>query len=132
VYTWGSNQSEINKALNDWDSKTDVNFNKVSSHTELSVAGSNFGATGWWGLATIKKSSYDWWHHWRWCRIEHAHAVYNSYYGGASHDIHGVLCQEIGHTLGLGHSNNGCMGKSYYNNINHTVSHNWKDVNAKF
>ncbi len=132
VWVWGSHRRQINTALNDWDSHTQVNFNRVNYHTELSVAGANYGATGWWGLASIKETSYDWWHHWYWCRIKHAHAVYNSYYGGSSHDIHGVLCQEIGHTLGLDHSNHGCMGKGYYNSINHTVSHNWSDINSKF
>lgn len=132
VWVWGSHKTESNVALNDWDSHTDVNFHRVNYHTELSVSGANWGATGWGGLASIKETSYDWWHHWTWCRIKHAHATYNSYYGGSSHTIHGIQCQEIGHTLGLEHSNNGCMGKGYYNNLNHTVSHNWSDINAKF
>lgn len=138
VWVWGSYASEANAALNDWDSHTDVNFNRVSGHTELSVFGSNFGATGWGGLAVIKDTSYDWWHHWWWCRIKHAHATYNTYYAGGHtrHDIHGIFCQEIGHTLGLEHSPHGCMGKGYYGPSsrywNHTVSHNWSDINSKF
>ncbi|HEX9272168.1 MAG TPA: hypothetical protein VGA01_08140 [Candidatus Binatia bacterium] len=133
VWVYGSNQAEANAALNDWDSHTHVNFSRPGSHTDISVWGANFGATGWWGLASIESTSYDWWHHWWWCRIEHAHARYNSYYGGTSGDIQGVLCQEIGHTLGLDHSNTGdCMGKSYYNNINVTGPHNWSDINSKF
>lgn len=132
VYVFGSHTSEARVALTDWDSHTDVNFSYRSGHTELSVYGANFGATGWGGLASIKSYSYDWWHHWRWCEIHHAHATYNSYYGGSSHRIHGIFCQEVGHTLGLGHSNDGCMGLGYYNNLNHTVSHNWRDINAKY
>jgi hypothetical protein len=133
VWVYGSNQAEANAALNDWDSHSDVNFSRPGSHTNLSVWGANFGATGWWGLASIEDTSYDWWHHWWWCRVEHAHARYNSFYGGSSGDIRGVFCQEIGHTLGLDHSNTGdCMGKSYYNNINVTGPHNWSDINSKF
>lgn len=138
VWVAGTHQAEANAALNDWASHTDVNFSNQSSHTWISVLGGNYGATGWWGLASIEDSSFDWWHHWQWCRIEHAHSRYNSYYGGtggtgANSDIRGVQCQEIGHTLGLDHSNTGdCMGKSYYNNINVTGSHNWADINAKF
>ena len=129
VWIWGSHQNEANVALNDWDSHTDVNFQRHSHHTNISVSGANWGGTGWWGLASIKDSSYDWWHHWRWCRIQHAHATYNSYYGGSSHQIHRVFCQEVGHVLGLGHSQHGCMGQG---TGNHTVSHNWSDINAKF
>lgn len=137
VWVIGTHQAEANAALNDWDSHSDVNFNRVNSHTELSVMGGNYGATGWWGLASIEDYSYDWWHHWWWCRIEHAHSRYNSHYGGtggtgATSDIRGVQCQEIGHTLGLDHSNHGCMGKGYFNNSNVTVSHNRTDINAKF
>lgn len=133
VYVFGSHTAQANAALTDWDSHSDVNFNRVSFHTTLSVFGGDFGATGWWGLASIESYDYDWWHHWYWCRITHAHARYNSYYGGSSADIQGIFCQEIGHCLGLDHSNTGdCMGKTYYNNINVTGSHNWSDINAKF
>lgn len=133
VWVYGSNQTEANQALDDWDSHTDLSLPRRSSHTDISVFGSNWGSTGWWGLATIEDSSYDWWHHWWWCRIQHAHATYNSFYGGTSADVRGVFCQEIGHTFGLDHSNTGdCMGKSYFNNINVTGPHNWSDINAKF
>lgn len=138
VWVFGPHQAEANAALNDWDSHSDVNFNRVNSHTELSVFSGNYGATGWGGLASIEDYSFDWWHHWCWCRIDHAHARYNSFYGGtggigANSDIRGIFCQEIGHTIGLDHSNTGdCMGKSYFNNINVTGAHNWADINAKY
>lgn len=134
VHVFGSYQNEANVALNDWDSHTDVNFNRVSSHTELSVYGAYWGNVTWGGLATIKHHGFDWWHHWRYCKIRHAHATYNTKYSRPSHDIHGIFCMEVGHTLGLRHSNDGCMGKWYYtgNNLNHTVPHNWSDINRKF
>lgn len=132
VWVWGTHSTQSNRALNDWDSNCDVRFPRESSHTEMSVFGANSGATGWWGLASIQDSSYDWWHKWNYSRIEHCHAQYNSYYGGSSADIQGVLCQEIGHCMGLTHSNDGCMGKGYFNNLNTTVSHNWSDCNARY
>lgn len=138
VWVYGTHQAEANAALNDWDSHTDVNFSRKTSHTDISVWGANFGATGWWGLASIESYSYDWWHHWWWCRIEHAHSRYNSYYGGttgtgSNSDVRGVQAQEIGHCLGLDHSNTGdCMGKGYYNNINVTGQHNRNHINARF
>lgn len=134
IRTWvhSSRQTQSNAALNDWDSHCDVNFPRSSSHTEMSVFGGNFGATGWWGLASIEDYAFDWWHKWNWSKIQHCHARYNSYYGGTTADIQGVLCQEIGHCMGFDHSNDGCMGKGYFNNLNTTVSHNWSDCNSRY
>ena len=140
LYVFGSHQAEAVAAIADWDSHIrDLKLHtKFKGHTDISVAGANFGPTGWGGLASIKNTSFDWWHYWDWSRIEHAHAVYNSYYGGtggtgSGSDIRGIFCQEIGHTFGLDHSNTGdCMGKSYFNNINVTGPHNWADINAKY
>lgn len=122
---------ESNRALNDWDSHSDINFNRTG-HSELSVFAGNYGATGWGGLASIESYSYDWWHRWNWSKINHCHARFNSYYGGSSSWVQGVQCQEIGHCLGLTHSNDGCMGLGYYNNVRTTVSHNWRDINARY
>jgi hypothetical protein len=60
------------------------------------------------------------------------YARYNTYYQNSSAGIQGIQCQEIGHCLGLDHSNDGCMGKGYFNNLNNTVRHNWDDVNRRF
>ncbi len=140
LWVYGGNQAEALAAIADWgshinDMKLHVQFR---DHTDISVFGANWGATGWWGLASIESYSFDWWHFWCWCRIEHAHATYNSFYGGSSgtgvgSDIRGVFCQEVGHTYGLDHSNTGdCMGKGYFNNINVTGAHNWADMDAKY
>lgn len=132
VWVGSYKSAESNAALNDWDSHTDVNFPRSSSHTEMSVFAGNYGATGWGGLASIESYSFDWWHKWNYSKIKHCHARYNSYYGGSSADVRGIQCQEIGHCLGLGHSDHGCMGKGYYNNSNVTVSHNRSDINARY
>lgn len=140
IWVWGSNQPEAVAAIADWDSHIQHMqlHTQFKGHTDISVFGANSGDTGWWGLATIENYSFDWWHLWTWSRIEHAHATYNSFYGGTTgtgsgSDVRGVLCQEIGHTFGLDHSNTGdCMGKGYFNSINVTGSHNWADMDAKY
>jgi len=51
----------------------------------------------------------------------------------------GVFCQEIGHTFGLDHSPDGCMGKGYFAGLldnesisNVVTSHSDDDLNAKY
>ncbi len=135
VYVFGAQWRPTVAAIRDWDRHVrDLKLHtKFKGHTDISAFSGNYGATGWWGLASIEATSYDWWHFWDYSRIEHAHARFNSYYGGTTADVQGVQCQEIGHTFGLHHSNTGdCMGKGYYNSINVTGSHNWSDINAKF
>lgn len=133
VYNFATQHALAEVALNDWDSHTNIQLPRENHHTELSVFDGNFGATGWWGLASIEETGFGWWDCWWWCHIDHAHARFNSYYGGSAADIQGVLCQEIGHTFGLQHSNTGdCMGKGYYNNINVTGPHNWADINSMY
>jgi hypothetical protein len=138
VWVFGSHQSEANAALDDWDSHTELQIERVNFQADISVIGANYGATPWWGLATIHEYSFDWWHHWRWCRIQHARARYNSYNGGTGgtgpdSDIRGVFAQEIGHCFGLEHSNAGdCMGKGYYNDSNVTGASSWEQVNARY
>ena len=122
VWNYAGRNAEAEAAINDWRACSGVDLPKKTSHTDMSVFDGNYGATGWWGLAEIIDTKYDWWCWW-WCAIEHGHARFNSYYGGSGgtgsgSDIRGVFCQEVGHLFGLGHSNNGCMGKGYYNSSN--------------
>jgi hypothetical protein len=88
------------------------NYN-TNTHTDVSVFDGNFGNTGWGGLAEIW-DSWDW-GCWCWDHITHGHARYNSYYGGDARWIQGVFCQEVFHTYGFTHSNDGgCMGLGYW------------------
>lgn len=132
VWVGSLRSGESNAALNDWDSHCDVSFPRQSTHTELSVFAGNYGDTGWGGLASIEDYSFDWWHKWNWSKIQHCHARLNTFYSWSFAGAQGVQCQEIGHCMGFTHSNDGCMGKGYFNNLNTTVSHNWSDCNARY
>jgi hypothetical protein len=138
ISTWISScQPEGEAARYDWSANTDLYLQPVNYHTDISVFCGNFGATGWWGLASIENSDWDW-HCWWWCKVSHGHARFNTYYGGSTgtgtgSDRRGVLCQEIGHLFGLDHSNTGdCMGKGYWNNINVVGPHNVSDINSMY
>jgi hypothetical protein len=120
VYNYAANSGAANQALNDWDSHTILSLPRLNSHTDISVYDENAGNTGWIGLATIVNYSGNY--------ITHAHAEYNTYYSESYDQIVGTYCQEIGHTFGLDHSNDGCMGLGYYNNLTYTVQHNWTDI----
>lgn len=120
-------QAAENARVDGWN-KIGILYNyNASGHSDVSVFDGNWGATGWWGLASLE--DLDWgWHCFGWCHIAHCHARLNTYYGGTDADKQGVFCQEIAHCWGLDHSNTGdCMGKSYYNNINVYGPHNNTD-----
>jgi predicted Zn-dependent protease len=120
AYTTGSQVTASKQAANDWSNNTILYIPQYTSHTDMSVFDGNYGATGWGGLASLESVSGD--------HILHGHARVNMYYGYGYSDVVGIQCQEVGHLFGLDHSNDGCMGKGYYNNLNYTVSHNWSDI----
>ena len=88
----------------------------ASSHTNISVFDEYVSGANYCGLAQIM--SYSSGYH-----ITHAHARYNRACGGnggtGPNYAQGVYSQEIGHTLGLDHSNTGdSMGLGYYSGSN--------------
>ena len=112
-------------AVSDWNSMTILNISSVSSGEETYVFNANSGATGWGGIARITNYSG--------CTILRATDQLNTYYYSASSNAgRGVHCQEIGHTFGLDHSNDGgCMGGGYWYDISthyRPVSHNVTDI----
>ncbi|HBL26609.1 MAG TPA: hypothetical protein DD490_07230 [Acidobacteria bacterium] len=97
-------------AVNDWNSLTILNLTSVGSGEETYVFNANSGNTGWGGLASIVSYSG--------CTILRATAQLNTYYSWTTNAARGVHCQEIGHTFGLDHSNDGgCMGGGYWYDI---------------
>jgi hypothetical protein len=112
---YGNTQTQAEAARVDAWNKIGILYNyRVNYHTDVSVFDGNFGATGWAGLASIESSAWDW-GCFGWCHITHAHARYNSYYGGSTNYIQGVYCQEVFHTYGFDHSDTGdCMGLGYF------------------
>jgi hypothetical protein len=124
-----SGGAQADAAISDWNGMTILNISYVSSGEETYVFNANSGATGWGGLARI--TSYSG------CTIFRATAQVNTYYYSASSlSARGVHCQEIGHTFGLDHSNDGgCMGGGYWYSIAthyRPVSHNVTDIGSYY
>jgi hypothetical protein len=115
-------------AINDWNNYTILNISSVGSGEETYSFAANSGNTGWGGLATITNYSG--------CTILRATAQLNTYYGWSTNGARGVFCQEIGHTFGLDHSNDGgCMGGGYWYDINThytIVQHNVNDIGSMY
>jgi hypothetical protein len=115
-------------AINDWNSMTILNISNVSSGEETYVFNANSGNTGWGGIARI--TSYSG------CTIRRATSQLNTYYSWTTNAARGVQCQEVGHTFGLDHSNDGgCMGGGYYYDIGthyRPVSHNVSDIGSMY
>lgn len=102
--------SNASQAVSDWNNQTILNLSSVGSGEETYVFNANSGNTGWGGLASI--TSYSG------CTILKATAQLNTYYSWTANAARGVHCQEIGHTFGLDHSNDGgCMGGGYWYDI---------------
>jgi hypothetical protein len=116
--------SNANAAVSDWNNLTILNLSSVSSGEETYVFNANSGNTGWGGIARILSYSG--------CTILRASAQLNTYYSWTTNGARGVHCQEVGHTFGLDHSNDGgCMGGGYWYDINThytIVSHNVNDI----
>ena len=102
--------SNATAAVNDWNNLTILNLSSVGSGEETYVFNANSGNTGWGGLASITNYSG--------CTILRATAQLNTYYSWTANAARGVHCQEVGHTFGLDHSNDGgCMGGGYWYDI---------------
>src|SRR5215213_5001924 len=102
--------SSASAAVSDWNNLTILNLSAVSSGEETYVFNANSGNTGWGGLARITNYSG--------CTILRATAQLNTYYSWTTNAARGVHCQEVGHTFGLDHSNDGgCMGGGYWYDI---------------
>jgi hypothetical protein len=102
--------SNASAAISDWNNLTILNISSVSSGEESYVFNANSGNTGWGGLASITNYSG--------CTILRATAQLNTYYSWTANAARGVHCQEVGHTFGLDHSNDGgCMGGGYWYDI---------------
>src|SRR5689334_16873536 len=102
--------SNASAAISDWNNLTNLNISSVSSGEETYYFSANSGNTGWGGLARITNYSG--------CTILRATAQLNTYYSWTNNAARGVQCQEVGHTFGLDHSNDGgCMGGGYWYDI---------------
>ena len=130
VRNTASRSAEAAAAINEWNGDTILNISNVSTGAESLVYDGNYGNTGWGGLATIESYSG--------CTILRASAKLNLYYSWTSNAARGVFCQEVGHTFGLDHSNDGgCMGGGYWYDIGTfpaytVVTHNINDIGTMY
>jgi hypothetical protein len=120
--------SMLNTALSDWSQSTKLDMTKVAGGTKpkacrptvgrVEVCSASYGNSGWLGLAQIWISGKH---------ITQGIVKNNDYYFGSSTyrynntaEMQHVICQEVGHTLGLDHQSesgaslNTCM--DYYHN----------------
>ncbi len=121
--------SMLNTALSDWSKSTVLDMSKVAGGTKpkscrptsgrVEVCSASYGNSGWLGLAQIWITGGT--------HITQGIVKNNDYYFGSSTytynntaEMQHVICQEIGHTLGLDHQStsgaslNTCM--DYYHN----------------
>jgi hypothetical protein len=125
-----SRSADAAAAINEWNADTILNISSVSSGEETLVLDGNYGNTGWGGLASLTSVSG--------CTILKSTAKLNLYYSWTSNAARGVFCQEVGHTFGLDHSNDGgCMGGGYWYDIGTfpaytVITHNINDIGSMY
>ena len=154
IFITAVNSTSAEAARADWNAGFNVmNLPSVTHHSDVSVFDGNFGDTGWGELAEV----ITYFQHCHFINslgtcdqffpgITHGHVRLNTFYfwenlnTGTVFDAgRGVFCQEIGHTFGLDHSPDGCMGKGYFAGLldnesisNVVTSHSDDDLNAKY
>lgn len=118
----------VTKVVGEWDDVTQyragafdvVNLSKVSSGAKLTIESGNFGNNGWFGIATIRVNILT-------GHISSGSVKVNDFYftGTYGNDVarDHVLCQEVGHTLGLDHNRLALLfGRSCMNDDNSTLN----------
>jgi hypothetical protein len=82
------------------------------NQAEIQAWDANYGNVGWSGYGGFNYGAWQGSHLHGWG----GYAKYNNYVNWNNSLVQGVLCQEMGHAMGLGHSNTGdCMGLTYFN-----------------
>ncbi|HYI46617.1 MAG TPA: hypothetical protein VE174_14260 [Actinomycetota bacterium] len=99
-----------------------IKINTVASGGQMTIVDGNEGDKGWAGLAVVKPNAA--------CEIVHADVILNTFYGTQGSLAQGIYCQEIGHSFGLDHSDDGsCMGLGYFRSGTSVISgHNVDDL----
>jgi predicted Zn-dependent protease len=121
------------RAVNVWNSQTDLSLPGSSSHTDISLFDGDWGPNGWRGLATVWPTSTG--------EITHCHARLNRYYTSAPSGKttawawEGTYCMELGHCFGLDHDlTAGCMNGGAINagTANTPSSSNVSAINRRY
>jgi hypothetical protein len=100
------------------------------SAADVSVFDANYGDSGWWGVAecmVLQSATICEHHH---VRINRFHSPGGD--GWSATERRSILCEEIGHTLGLRHrdASGTCMSQRW--NETHFNSHDDDHINARY
>jgi len=127
-------QTELNTALTKWNQSADLNLTINSSNDsattrtncatasgQIRVCNSTYGTTGWSGLASLNVDSSN--------HILWGTAKVNDSYSMSQQDKNKVICQEVGHLFGLGHtSTNGSSQSTCMDYATNPVNSQWPNA----
>ena len=134
---------ELTQTVSDWSTSSVINLS-ITAHDDSSrirkrcpmvsgkvrVCNASYGGTGWAGLASINLDSNG--------HISQGTAKMNDFYSMSADFRNHVMCQEVGHTFGLGHTSedgstqNTCMDYSNSPTSTRPNAHDYAQLSTQY